>query len=200
MFPSEPIFSIRETATCPSCCLHQYATLSGDSVACTKCRRCGQPLGIAFYRLQTTRICEEGGLPGRNSIQQLLGAFIRSLRLKRHISQEELSHRLEIHRTVVTRMEGGHFLNLSILFRAAHALDLEIDEIFVRVRDRRSRKQLDVRFPTTTADFPLSHVRNQEHYIGNVRSPNHTFGEIIRNGSANSKCRSRKDKLNGSKG
>ncbi len=140
MSPIEPTFSIRETATCPNCHLHQYSTASGQYVTSTNCRRCGQPLGIAYYKFQPPRICGEGGLPDRTSIQRAIGAFIRRLRMRRQISQEVLAFRMGMHRTVVTKVEGGHFLNLAILLRAALALDLEIDQIFVRVRDRRSRR------------------------------------------------------------
>ena len=79
-------------------------------------------------------------LPDRKSIQRSIGAFVRRLRLRRHISQELLGRRLGMHRTVVSRLEGGRSMNLAILFQAAQALDLEIDEVFVRIRDRRSRE------------------------------------------------------------
>ena len=139
MSTTEPTFLIQETVTCPSCRLHQYATASGQFVAGMKCRRCGQPLSISYYKFQIPRICGEGGLPDRASIQRSIGAFIRQLRTGRQISQEVLARRMSMHRTVVTRVEGGHFLNLALLLRAAVALDLEIDQIFVRVRDHRSR-------------------------------------------------------------
>lgn len=134
----EPVFSIRETATCPSCHLHQYATASGRNVAGTKCRRCGHPLGIVYYKFQPPRTWREGGLRDRSSIQQSIGAFIRRLRKRRNVSQEVLARSLAMHRTVLTRVEGGHFTNITIPLRAALALDLEIDQILVRVRDRRS--------------------------------------------------------------
>ena len=136
---TEAIFSITETETCPHCHLRQYATVSGDSVASTKCRRCGQPLGVAYYRFQPPRVWRRGMLPDRDSVQRSIGAFIRRLRLRRHISQEALARSLAIDRTVLTRAEGGRFMNLAILLRAALALDLEIDQVFVRVRDRRAR-------------------------------------------------------------
>lgn len=140
MSTTEPTFSIRETATCPCCHLHQYATAFGQNVASTKCRRCDQPLGIAYYRFQSPQVCGEGGLPDRTEIHRMLGAFIRRLRVRRKISQEVLARRMGVHRTLVTRAEGGHFLNLAIMLRAALALDLEIDQIFVRVRERRPRQ------------------------------------------------------------
>jgi hypothetical protein len=141
MPPVEPTFSIREVAVCPCCRLHQYATASGQSVGSAICRRCGQPLGFAYYKFQPSRVWGSGLLPDRNSIQRSIGAFVRRLRLRRKISQEMLGRRLAMHRTVVSRFEGGRCMNLAILFRAALALDLEIDEVFVRVRDRRSREQ-----------------------------------------------------------
>ncbi len=138
MSPTEPTFSIRETATCPCCHLHQYVTASGQSVASTTCcRRCGQPINIAYYKFEPPRVCGYSRLPDRTSIQRSIGAFIRRLRMRRHLSQEVLARRIGILRTAVTRAEGGGTLNLEILFRAALALDLEIDRIFVRVRDRK---------------------------------------------------------------
>jgi DNA-binding XRE family transcriptional regulator len=138
MSAAEPTFSIRETATCPRCALNQYATMAGHKVASGKCRRCGHPLGIVYYAFQRTR--EENGLTDRASIQKTIGAFLRRLRMRRHISQQVLSERLAIHRTLLSRAECGRVLNLEILFRAAVALDLDIDQIFVRVRDCRSRQ------------------------------------------------------------
>ena len=136
----EPMFSIREMAVCPSCGLHQYATASGLNVGSPNCRRCGRPLGLAYYRFEPARVWGDSMLPDRNSIQRSIGAFVRRLRLRRHMSQEVLGCRLGVHRTVLSRLEGGRCMNLAIVFRAAHALDLEIDEVFVRVRDRRSRE------------------------------------------------------------
>jgi ribosome-binding protein aMBF1 (putative translation factor) len=140
MSPVEPTFSIREVAVCPCCRLHQYATASGQNVGSATCRRCSQPLGFAYYRFQPSGVSGDGTLPDRNSIQRSIGAFVRRLRLRRHLSQEVLSRRMVIHRTVLSRFEAGRCTNIAILFRAALALDLEIDEVFVRVRDRRSRE------------------------------------------------------------
>ena len=134
----DPTFSIKELAVCPCCHLHQYATASGQNVGSAICRRCDQPLGFAFYKFQPTRVRGNCTLADRKSIQRAIGAFVRRLRLRRKISQEVLGQRLAMHRTVVSRFEGGRSMNLAILFRAALALDLEIDEVFVRVRDRRS--------------------------------------------------------------
>lgn len=140
MSSSESTFSIRETAICPSCHLHQFAVASGHHAASAKCCRCGRPLGIAYYRFQTSAAGAKGGMPDRVAIQRSIGAFVRRLRLRRHVSQEELAGRMAMHRTVITKVEGGHFQNLAILLQAAAALDLEIDQVFVRVRDRRSRQ------------------------------------------------------------
>ncbi|MFP5237667.1 MAG: helix-turn-helix domain-containing protein [Acidobacteriota bacterium] len=109
-------------------------------MASTTCRRCGQPLGVAYYKFQPTQAWCQSALPERRFIQRSIGAFIRRLRMRRHLSQEVLARRLSMDRTVLTRVEGGRFTNLAIVFRVALALDLEIDEVFVRVRDRRSRR------------------------------------------------------------
>ncbi len=138
MSEAEPTFSIREEVTCPRCGLHQYATMGGDSVISGKCRRCCHPLSIVYYVFR--RDSAENGLVDRASIQKSVGAFLRRLRMKRHVSQQVLSKRLAVHRTVLSRSECGRVLNLAILLRAAVALDLDIDQIFVRVRDCRSRQ------------------------------------------------------------
>lgn len=117
MSPIEPTFSIREVAVCPGCRLRQYATASGQNVGSAMCRRCGQALGV-YYRFEPTRVGGNGTVPDRNSIQCSIGAFVRRLRLRRHMSQEELGRRLAMHRTVVSRFEGGRSMNLAILFRA----------------------------------------------------------------------------------
>ncbi len=144
MFEHEDAFSIQLTASCPSCQLHQYATASGQNVAGTRCRRCGQPLGIVYYRFRMTS--KTGNiLPDRGSIQESVGAFIRRLRARRHISQAVLARQIGVHRTAITRAEGGQISNLALLFRAASTLDLEIDQIIVRVRDRQPRGNLHSR-------------------------------------------------------
>ena len=138
MLNYEDTFSIQLTACCPSCHLSQYATASGHNVAGTRCRRCGQPLGIVYYRLRATS--QTGSpVPNRRSIRESVGAFIRRLRMRRHISQGVLARQIGVHRTAITRAEGGQISNLALLFRAASALDLEIDQIIVRVRDRQPK-------------------------------------------------------------
>ena len=135
MLNHEESFSIQLTASCPHCCLRQFATASGDKVAGTKCRRCGQPLGIVYYRLRATS--QAGNkLPDRRAIQESIGTLIRRLRIRRQVSQGVLARQVGVHRTAITRAEGGQLLNLELLFRAASALDLEIDQLIVRVHDR----------------------------------------------------------------
>lgn len=135
MSTTKSSFLIRETATCPHCQLCQYATASGENVATGACRRCGQPLGVVYYAFEPT--------PDRASIQRSIGAFLRRLRLRRKISQHVLAGRVAMHRTQICRAEQGHSANLTILLKAALAMDLEIDRILVRVRDRRFRKPLN---------------------------------------------------------
>lgn len=141
MSTTEPSFSIQETASCPHCGLHQFATAVGHNVASGICRRCGHPLGLVYYAFQLPRACEQSPIPDRASIKQSVGAFIRRLRMRRKISQEVLANRIAVHRTRVTRAEGGNSLSLSFLLRAVLAMDLDIDRIFVRVRDRKSDLQ-----------------------------------------------------------
>jgi DNA-binding XRE family transcriptional regulator len=130
MFTAQSSFLIRETATCPHCQLCQYAIASGLKVAATACRRCGKPLGIVYYAFEPA--------PNRTSVQTTIGMFLRRLRLRRKMSQYDLARRVAVHRTQVCRAELGYSANLTLLFKAALAMDLEIDRIFVRVRDRRS--------------------------------------------------------------
>lgn len=135
MFTTESSFLIRETATCPHCQLCQYASASGEHVAAGACRRCGRPLGVVYYAFEPA--------PDRASIQRTIGAFLRRLRLRRKLSQHVLAGRVAAHRTQVCRAEQGHSANLTMLFKAALAMDLEIDRIFVRVRDRQSRRPVN---------------------------------------------------------
>lgn len=135
MFSTESSFLIRETATCPHCQLCQYASASGEKVAAGVCRRCGRPLGVVYYAFEPA--------PDRVSIQRTIGAFLRRLRLRRKMSQHVLAGRVAMHRTQVCRAEHGYSANLTMLLKAALAMDLEIDRIFVRVRDRRFCKPPD---------------------------------------------------------
>ena len=135
MFSDASSFLIRETAPCPHCKLCQYASATGDNVASGVCRRCGRHLGVVYYAFDPT--------PDRASIRRTIGAFMRRLRLRRKISQDVLASRVATHRTQVCRAEQGYSSNLTMLLKAALAMDLEIDRIFVRVRDRRFSKPPD---------------------------------------------------------
>jgi transcriptional regulator with XRE-family HTH domain len=90
---------------------------------------------VVYYAFEPT--------PDRASIQRTIGAFLRRLRLRRKISQHVLASRVATHRTQVCRAEHGYSSNLTMLLKAALAMDLEIDRIFVRVRDRRFSKPPD---------------------------------------------------------
>jgi DNA-binding XRE family transcriptional regulator len=135
MFTTESSFLIREMATCPHCQLCQYSSASGEHVAAGACRRCGRPLGVVYYAFEPS--------PDRASVQRTIGAFLRRLRLRRKLSQQVLADRVAMHRTQVCRAEQGYSANLTMLFKAALAMDLEIDRIFVRVRDRRSHRPVN---------------------------------------------------------
>lgn len=138
MFHHEDSFSVQLTASCPSCHLRQYATASGNNVGEPRCRRCRQPLGIVYYRLRTNAQ-SPSTVPDRRAIQGAVGAFIRRLRVRFQVSQGALALRIGLHRTAITRAERGQIMNLALLFKAASALDLEIDQIIVRVRDRQPK-------------------------------------------------------------
>ena len=135
MFTTESSFLIRETVTCPHCQLCQYASASGEQVAASACRRCGRPLGVVYYAFEPA--------PDRAFIQRTIGGFLRRLRLRRKLSQQALAGKIAVHRTQVCRAEQGYSANLTMLFKAALAMDLEIDRIFVRVHDRHSRSPLN---------------------------------------------------------
>lgn len=135
MFNTYSSFLIRETVTCPHCGLCQYTNASGEQVAAGVCRRCGRPLGVVYYAFEPA--------PDRSFIQRTIGGFLRRLRLRRKLTQQALAGRIAVHRTQVCRAEQGYTPNLTMLFKAALAMDLEIDRIFVRVRDRHSRRPLN---------------------------------------------------------
>jgi hypothetical protein len=72
--------------------------------------------------------------------QQTIGALLRRLRLRRNYRS-----RFSQAESLCTghSAEQGHSANLTMLFKAALAMDLEIDRIFLRVRDRRSRRPVN---------------------------------------------------------
>ena len=66
---------------------------------------------------------------------QSLGKAIREFRLRRHVSQQELADRADIHRSYLSELESGFTTAaLTRVMRAFAALDLE-----VVVRERRTR-------------------------------------------------------------
>ena len=112
------VVSLRETATCPHCGLHQYV----KERQCVKCRG---PLGVEYVRL------EVGGLDRSLSREELcvlpnrVGVAIRDLRARRGISQEKLARACGTGRSHLSRIECGHVHPpLSTLLRLTGVLGL----------------------------------------------------------------------------
>lgn len=70
----------------------------------------------------------------RTSVLKRIGKNIRILRIERDIAQEELAARAGVHRTHMTKIEGGH-ANASVLtlHRIARGLGVPIAELFTHL-------------------------------------------------------------------
>ncbi len=65
--------------------------------------------------------------------RQLVAKNIRRLRTEREISQEELAHRAELHRTNISKIERGlHAVSIDNLHWIAKALGVEAVELLKR--------------------------------------------------------------------
>lgn len=64
-------------------------------------------------------------------IQIMFGDTLRSIRIKKGISQEKLAELSELHRTYISDIERGE-RNVSLvnIFRIAKGLEIEISELF----------------------------------------------------------------------
>ncbi|MEJ2191190.1 MAG: helix-turn-helix transcriptional regulator [Nitrospirota bacterium] len=72
-----------------------------------------------------------------------LGQNIKKLREKKHLSQEKLSEKADIHVSYIGQIERGlRYPSLKTLFRIADALDVRINDIFKGIYDvRRNGKE-----------------------------------------------------------
>ncbi|NUN70502.1 MAG: response regulator [Bacteroidetes bacterium] len=69
----------------------------------------------------------------RDPILQQYGAIVREIRRERHISQEELAHQSDLHRTYITDIErGARNVSLRNIIRIAGALHVPLSEFFGR--------------------------------------------------------------------
>jgi transcriptional regulator with XRE-family HTH domain len=68
-------------------------------------------------------------------LMRVFGKRVAELRHKRSITQEQLAAKIDTHVTTIAFIEGGtKFVRLSTLRKLAHALDVEIKELFEGVR------------------------------------------------------------------
>jgi transcriptional regulator with XRE-family HTH domain len=67
------------------------------------------------------------------SFRQAVGAFVRSIRNERGLTQQQLAICLRTHRTVISRMECGHkFPPLAMLARAGFLMGLDKAIVILR--------------------------------------------------------------------
>lgn len=72
------------------------------------------------------------------TILQKFAAEVRERRKERHLSQEELAHRSEVHTNVVQKLEAGITDNrLQTLFKIAAGLNMPLSELIAGVERRR---------------------------------------------------------------
>jgi transcriptional regulator with XRE-family HTH domain len=71
-------------------------------------------------------------------VRKRVGANVQRLRRGKGLSQEELAYRADIHQTYLSGVEGGkRNPSIGVLDRIASALDVDIDELFRRLRAER---------------------------------------------------------------
>lgn len=68
----------------------------------------------------------------RTELQQFFGSLIRDLRLRRKMTQSALGQSSTVNRSMISRLERGHVLSLTLVLRLAAGLGVE--EIFCRIR------------------------------------------------------------------
>ena len=75
---------------------------------------------------------------------QLVGSRIRELRKGRHLTQTELSEKIGIAQSDLSRMEQGEYkVGLDTLFKILHVFDLKVGEFFgetQKVEDAQARE------------------------------------------------------------
>ena len=70
-----------------------------------------------------------------------LALTIKDLRARARITQEELAHRAQVHRTYVSQLERGlKSPTLDVVFRLAMALETEPDRLVAMVMAKSSRR------------------------------------------------------------
>lgn len=73
-------------------------------------------------------------------VLQAAAAEIKARRSSLKISQEELAHRAEVHRSFVARLEVAETQpSLAVLFRLAYALETEASDVVRSIAERMSR-------------------------------------------------------------
>ncbi len=62
-----------------------------------------------------------------------IGGLIRQLRIKKGLSQEELAHQCDLHRTYIGSIERGEkVVTILTLEKIANALDISLSELFLK--------------------------------------------------------------------
>lgn len=77
-------------------------------------------------------------------VLQAVAAEVKARRTSLKMSQEELAHRADLHRSFIARLEVGQTQpSLAVLFRLADALDVGVGELTnaMAVRYRKERRQ-----------------------------------------------------------
>jgi len=87
-------------------------------------------------------------------VSQRLGVRIRTLRVERGLTQDELADRVRISRVYTSVIElGARVASLEVLIGIAKALDVSLSELFLDV-DRETPKEL-ARLSAATAGQPI---------------------------------------------
>lgn len=73
-------------------------------------------------------------MPGRQSKQEIFGEALREVRLERGLSQEELAHACDRHRTYISKLERGkNSPTLRTFEQMADALEMRASDLLRRI-------------------------------------------------------------------
>ncbi len=121
--------TLRDILYCSKCGLVQFQSSTGN---CLRCQRKLESLLLNRRRFLT--LSSSGNLP-TVPLAKRIGTTIRSLRIERKISQARFSASIGAARAGLSRIEGGlAHPTLKTLEKVAAALDMDILDLFIRIR------------------------------------------------------------------
>lgn len=120
----------RDILTCGNCRLATYPTANN------LCPRCHHRLGVSYLEVKLPQLIADSGTGQSESVRAFLAGVLRDMRIRRGLTQAELSRSLKIGRSQVSRFECGHVMP-SLRTTLLVAAKLGVENIVLRIRDPR---------------------------------------------------------------